>query len=123
MAETIYLLCALTSVICAALLIRSWIRSHARLLLWSSLCFVGLAVNNVLLFVDLVIFRDLDLASVRSIEALLSISILAIAMVWERSSRVPLRRCAPLDPRSALLGDRARPRASWRGGLTPAATH
>lgn len=84
MAETVYLLCALTSVICAALLIRSWLRSRARLLLWSSLCFVGLAINNVLLFVDLVVARDVDLASIRSIEALFSISILVIAMVWER---------------------------------------
>jgi hypothetical protein len=84
MAETVYLLCALTSVMCAALLIRSWFRSRARLLLWSSLCFVGLAVNNVLLFADLVIFPDIDLARVRSIEGLLSISILVIAMVWER---------------------------------------
>jgi hypothetical protein len=45
---------------------------------------VGLAINNILLFADLVVFPDVDLAQVRSIEALLSLSVLVIAMVWER---------------------------------------
>jgi hypothetical protein len=84
MAETVYLLCALTSVLCAMLLIRSWARSRARLLLWSSLCFVGLAVNNVLLFVDLIIVPEVDLAMARSVVALFSVSVLVIALVWER---------------------------------------
>jgi hydrogenase/urease accessory protein HupE len=84
MAETVYLLCALTSVMCAALLTRSWLRSRVRLLLWSSLCFVGLAVNNVLLFIDLVVVPEVNLATVRSTTALLSIGILVIALVWER---------------------------------------
>lgn len=84
MAETVYLLCALASVICAALLIRSWVRSRARLLLWSSLCFVGLAVNNVLLFVDVIIVPHIDLALARTIVAVFSISILVVALIWER---------------------------------------
>jgi Family of unknown function (DUF5985) len=84
MAEAVYLLCALTSVLCAALLIRSWFQSRARLLLWSSLCFVGLALNNVLLFVDLIIVPQIDLALVRSSVALFSISIMAVALIWER---------------------------------------
>ncbi len=84
MAETVYLLCALMSVLCAALLIRSWARSRARLLLWSSLCFVGLAANNVLLFVDLILVPEIDLAPIRTIVALFSVTILAIALVWER---------------------------------------
>jgi Family of unknown function (DUF5985) len=84
MAEAVYLLCALTSVLCAVLLIRSWLRSHARLLLWSSLCFVGLAINNILLFVDLIIVPEADLAMARTIVALLSVSILVVALVWER---------------------------------------
>lgn len=84
MAEAVYLLCALTSVLCAALLIRSWFRSRARLLLWSSLCFVGLALNNVLLFVDLIIVPQIDLAPARSSVALFSISIMVVALIWER---------------------------------------
>jgi hypothetical protein len=84
MAETVYVLCALTSVLCAALLIRSWIRSRARLLLWSSLCFVGLAVNNVLLFVDRIVVPQVDLALVRTTTALFAVSVLVIALIWER---------------------------------------
>ena len=84
MPETVYLLCALASVLCAALLVRSWMRSRARLLLWSSLCFVGLAVNNVLLFVDLIVVPEADLAALRSIMALVSISVLVVALIWER---------------------------------------
>lgn len=49
-ATAVYILCAVTSVLCAGLLVRSYLRSRVRLLLWSALCFVGLAVNNVLLF-------------------------------------------------------------------------
>jgi hypothetical protein len=85
MAEAIYLLCALTSVLCAALLARGFLRSRARLLLWSSVCFAGLAINNVLLFVDLVIVADLDvdLGLWRSGSAFLSLMPLVYALVWE----------------------------------------
>ena len=55
MAEAVYLLCALTSAACAVLLLRAWKRTQSRLLLWSGLCFGFLTLNNVLLFVDLVL--------------------------------------------------------------------
>jgi hypothetical protein len=84
MAETVYLLCALTSVMCAVLLIRSWTRSRARILLWSSFCFIGLAINNVLLFIDLVVAPDVDLSWARSVTAVFSVSLLVIGMIWER---------------------------------------
>lgn len=84
MAETVYILCALTSVLCATLLIRSWLRIRVRLLLWSSLCFVGLAINNVLLFVDRIVVPDVDLALVRSSTALFAVSLLVAALIWER---------------------------------------
>ena len=47
MAETVYILCALTSVFCAVLLMRSYRRQRTRLLLWSTLCFAGLAINKI----------------------------------------------------------------------------
>lgn len=84
MAEIVYLLCALMSVLCAALLIRSWARSRARILLWSTLCFVGLAVNNILLFVDLILVPEINLAPLRTIVALFSVTILVVGLVWER---------------------------------------
>ena len=83
MAETVYLLCALTSILCAGLLIRSYRRSRTPLLLWSSLCFVGLALNNALLFVDLVLFvQEVELAIARSMIGLVSLLILIFGLIW-----------------------------------------
>jgi hypothetical protein len=83
MAETVYLLCALTSIVCAGLLIRSYRRSRTPLLLWSSLCFVGLAINNALLFVDLVLLvNEVELALVRSTIGLVSLLILIFGLIW-----------------------------------------
>ena len=58
MASAVYILCALTSVACAVMLLRGYFRSRARFLMWSSLCFVGLAINNLLLAIDKVAFPD-----------------------------------------------------------------
>ena len=66
MAEVVYLLCALTSVACAFLLVRSYRNNRSKLLLWSSVCFVGLALNNALLFVDLVVVSSMDLSFLRA---------------------------------------------------------
>ena len=54
-AEAIYLLCAATSLLAAMLLMRQYRASRTTLLLWSVVGFAGLAVNNVLVYVDLVI--------------------------------------------------------------------
>ena len=62
MAEAVYVLCALTSIVCAVMLVMAYRRSRSRLLLWSSLCFVGLAANNVLLLVDLILVPSVDLS-------------------------------------------------------------
>ena len=83
MAEAVYLLCALTSTFCAMLQIRSYRRQRTRLLLWSSACFVGLAINNVMLFVDLVVVQDLDLSVLRTASALAAIALLLVGLIWE----------------------------------------
>jgi len=83
MAETIYMLCALTSLACAVLLCRGFARSRARLLLWSGLCFLALTANNVLLFVDLVMLPDVDLSIARSICALVGLAMLLYGLVWD----------------------------------------
>jgi hypothetical protein len=84
MPETVYTLCALTSILCAALLVRSWARSRAPILLWSSVCFIGLAVNNVLLLVDLVFVPDVDLSLVRALCAAAAVWMLIVGLTWER---------------------------------------
>lgn len=84
MPELVYVLCALTSIACAGLLLRSYRANKSRLLLWSTLCFVGLAINNVLLFIDLVLTGpDLDLRFFRSGSALVAMALLTIGLVWE----------------------------------------
>ena len=83
MAETVYLLCAITSVACAVLLLRGYGRTRHRLLLWSGLCFAGLAANNVILFVDVVVVPTTDLAIPRHATALLAMAVLLYGLVWE----------------------------------------
>lgn len=85
MAEAIYLLCTLTSLACALLLFRGYRASRARLLFWAALCFAGLAVNNLLMFVDLVIFPAHSLVLWRNFVALASLSLLLWGLVWEPS--------------------------------------
>jgi hypothetical protein len=84
MAEAVYLLCALTSILCALLLFRSYRAQRSRLLMWSTLCFAGLAINNILLFVDLVLVPEaVDLSLLRSGTALAAVLLLLIGLVWE----------------------------------------
>jgi len=84
MAEAVYLLCALTSLACGIMLFRAYRRSGQRFLLWASLCFVGLVLNNVLLWVDLAIIGpEIDLSVPRVATALAGIGLLVFGLVWE----------------------------------------
>jgi len=82
MAITVYALCALTSLLCAALLFRGYRRSGARLLLWSSICFGGFFLNNLLLLVDVNVPLE-DLSIWRSLPALAGTLVLVFGLVWE----------------------------------------
>ena len=80
----LYLLSILTGLACMLLLFRAYAASGTRLLLWSALCFVGLSVNNVLLFLDLVIFpTELDLRPYRLLSALAGLLFLLYGFIWE----------------------------------------
>jgi hypothetical protein len=72
-----------TSIACALLLLRKYRVSRARLLFWASLCFVGLAINNVLLFADLVMFPELNLSWWRTIAALVGMTVLVYGLIAE----------------------------------------
>lgn len=82
-ADGVYLLCALTCLACALLLARAYRRTRARLLLWSSLCFACLCLNNILLFVDLSLAPTVDLLLVRQIPALVGVALLMYGLIWE----------------------------------------
>jgi hypothetical protein len=83
MAEAVYILCALTSLACAVLLLRGYSRSGLRLLLWSGLCFVALAISNLVLFVDLVVVPGVDFSLVRSSLGLLGVATLLYGLIWD----------------------------------------
>jgi len=83
MALVVYLLCALTSAACAVLLWRGYRRSRARLLLWSSLCFWGFFLNNVLLIVDVQLVPDVDLSFWRSVPTAVGLALLLYGLVWD----------------------------------------
>ena len=83
MANVVYFSCAILSIACALLLLRGYAASNARLLLWSSLCFVGLAINNILLVVDKVFIPDVDLYGVRTGTAVVAIALLVYGLVWD----------------------------------------
>ena len=82
-ATAVYILCFVTSSACAWLLARSYRRSAARLLLWSSLCFGLLAANNLLLAVDLLVLPEVDLRLPRLLLALGAVAVLIYGFVWD----------------------------------------
>jgi hypothetical protein len=83
MATAVYVLCAITALACAVLLLRAYSRTRSGLLLWAGLCFIGLTANNVMLFVDLVVMPGVDLSVLRSLSALGGLSVLLYGLVWE----------------------------------------
>jgi Family of unknown function (DUF5985) len=84
-AATVYILSALISLACAVLLLRSWAQSRTGLLLWAAICFVGLTLNNAVLFVDKVVVTDVDLSLWRAIPALAGMLALVFGLLWEES--------------------------------------
>jgi Na+-translocating ferredoxin:NAD+ oxidoreductase RnfA subunit len=82
----IYGLCLLTSGFCAFLLVRSYLESRARLLLWSALCFVLLAANNLLIVIDLLVLPTVDLLPLRNLASLAAVSVLLFGFIWEVES-------------------------------------
>lgn len=80
---TLYLLAILASLSCMVLLFRAYAASRMRLLLWSALCFVGLTVNNFVVFIDLLVLPDIDLRPLRLAATLAGLVFLLYGFVWE----------------------------------------
>jgi Family of unknown function (DUF5985) len=84
MAAAVYVLCALTSLACAVLLLRAYQARGVRLLLWSGLAFVGFTLGNVMLVVDRVLVGpEIDLAIWRSLPVLAGLTVLIYGLVWD----------------------------------------
>jgi len=83
-AEAVYILCAVTSILCAVLLLRGYHATRTRLLFWASLCFVFLALNNVILYFDLVVLPpQIDLFWYRNAAAAAGMLVLVFGLAWE----------------------------------------
>ena len=79
----VYILCAVTSLICSVMLLRGYASSGVRLLLWSGLCFAGLAIENVILYVDVIVIPDVDISLIRRIPGLVAMLLLLYGLVWD----------------------------------------
>jgi hypothetical protein len=84
-AEAIYLLCAATSLVAAALLFRHYRHRRTPLLFWSFVGFAGLAVNNAFVFIDLAVLPDVDLSLPRSAAGAIALLALVYGLIWESS--------------------------------------
>lgn len=84
MGPVVYFLCALTSGLCAWLLLQAYGKTQNRLLFWSGLFFVITAMNNVLLIVDKVVFPETpDLSVFRYAVSLAGLAVLLRGLVFE----------------------------------------
>lgn len=83
MALFVNILGTLTVALCAVLLLRAYAKVGNRLLLWSGLCFAGLTLSNMLVFVDLVLVPDVSLYLWRQAVAAVSMLLLLYGLVWE----------------------------------------
>ena len=83
MVGLIFLLCALTAMLCAWFLLKAYRRNRYKLLLWGGLCFAGLTLNNVLLVIDRMIVPNVDLSTWRSLLALVSLMVFLYGLIWD----------------------------------------
>lgn len=79
----VYLLCFATSAACAFLLARNYARTRARLLLWSALCFVLLAANNLVVVIDLLVLPTMDFRLVRLLLSIAGVGVLLFGFIWD----------------------------------------
>jgi D-alanyl-lipoteichoic acid acyltransferase DltB (MBOAT superfamily) len=83
-AGVVYIVGTLVALCCAILLLRGYARGRQRLLLWSGLCFFGLAISNFLVFVDMTVFpTQFDLYPLRLGTAAVAMLLLLYGLIWE----------------------------------------
>ena len=78
----VYLLCFAASLVCALMLGRSYRHSRARLLFWSAACFGLLAINHLVLVLDLLIVQSLDFQIPRLLLSFAAVSTLLFGFIW-----------------------------------------
>jgi hypothetical protein len=79
----VYLLCFATAALCTGLLGRAYLANRQPLLLWTGLCFLVLSLNNLTVFVDIVLLPGMDLTNVRYALSVIALGVLLYGFVWE----------------------------------------
>jgi hypothetical protein len=82
----VYSLCLATGMLCAALLLRAYRRSRSKLLLFTALGFGFLALNNLFLVADMVLFPDINLLPWRQAANLAAVAVLLYGFTFEARS-------------------------------------
>lgn len=83
MPDFVYAMCAATSLGCAWMLYRSYLSGSSRLLMWCAACFGFLALNNLMLMIDLTIVPEHDLRLLRGATGLAGPLVLVWGLIWE----------------------------------------
>lgn len=83
MEGAVYILCAMTALACAVLLLRGYRNSGTPLLLWCGVFFLAMALENVILFVDLIIVPTIDLSDFRRSVALIGVILLLYGLIFK----------------------------------------
>lgn len=83
MAAVIYGLCAMAALLCTVLLFRAYRSSRSKLLLWSTIGFAGLTLNNLAVMIDKIVLPLIDLSAPRHAIALLAMMLLLWGLIWE----------------------------------------
>lgn len=82
-ASAVYIFGFLVTLACGILLSRAYAASGKRLLLWSGVCFFGLSLSNLLVFIDLVLLPAVDLYPYRLLTGAIAMLILLYGLIWE----------------------------------------
>lgn len=79
----VYSLGVITSIACALLLIRAYTRTRTRLILFSAIAFVLLAINATLVFIDIFWPPSGNLLPYRQAVSIGAVMVLIYGFLWE----------------------------------------
>jgi hypothetical protein len=85
----VYALCGVTSLACFVLLLRHYLQARSTLALRSSIAFLCFAIANTLLFLDLIVWPELNLSVFRNLTNLAGAIVLLIAVTSDRGRDLP----------------------------------
>ena len=83
MSGLVYILCAITSLLCSVLLLRGYANNRVRLLFWSGIGFAGFTLNNIILFLDQKIIHGVDLSIHRTVPGAIGMVIMVYGLIME----------------------------------------